>query len=101
MFHSDQDVQYTAYEFKNLLRQHKVVQSFSNAGYPYDNAVAESFFRALKSEETSQYNYSTADELHKSVAEYIHFFNNDRPHQKMNYLTPNQVESNYYKQKNK
>lgn len=101
LFHSDQGTQYTAYEFKKLLRQHHVQQSFSNVGYPYDNAVAESFFRTLKAEEISQYNYSTFNDLHNSVKEYIDFFNNERPHQKLNYLTPNQVEDNYFGQKNR
>lgn len=95
MFHSDQGVQYTAFDFKNLLRERQVTQSFSNAGYPYDNAVAESFFRALKSEEASQYYYKTFDELEKSISEYIYFYNTERPHQSLNYLTPDQVEKNY------
>lgn len=99
LFHSDQGGQYGSYEFRQLLRDKRIEQSFSNPGCPYDNAVAESFFRSLKAEETSTKYYSTLNELRASVAEYIRFFNNKRPHQKFNYLTPNQVEQNYYKNK--
>jgi len=98
MFHSDQGIQYIACDFKKILRKYNVQQSFSNVGYPYDNAVAESFFRSLKSEETSQYNYKSFDELSDSISEYIHFYNNERPHQKLNYLTPEQIEINYISQ---
>ena len=35
-FHSDQGANYTAYEFKDLLRLLKVEQSFSHKGNPYD-----------------------------------------------------------------
>ena len=51
MFHSDQGGQFTAYRFRVLLRGKKVKQSFSSPGNPYDNAVIESFFRTLKTEQ--------------------------------------------------
>jgi putative transposase len=59
--------------------------------------VAESLFRTIKSEEIYSRFYKTADELFDSVAEYIEFFNNKRPHQKYAYRTPIQVETDYYK----
>lgn len=46
IFHSDQGLQYTAFDFRKHLRHLKVKQSFSNPGTPLDNAVAESFFPA-------------------------------------------------------
>lgn len=97
LFHSDQGSQYTAYSFRKLLRSLKVTQSFSAPGCPYDNAVAEAFFRTIKAEEIARHQYKTEKELRDSVAEYIDFFNNRRPHQKFGYRTPNQVESDYYK----
>lgn len=96
LFHSDQGSQYTAYNFRKLLRSLKVTQSFSAPGCPYDNAVAEAFFRTIKAEEISRHQYKTEDELKGSVAEYIDFFNNRRPHQKFKYRTPSQVENDYY-----
>lgn len=96
VFHSDQGLQYTAYSFRKLLRSLKVTQSFSAPGCPYDNAVAEAFFRTIKAEEVSRHQYKTEKELRDSVAEYINFFNNRRPHQKFGYRTPNQIEADYY-----
>lgn len=96
LFHSDQGSQYSSFAFRKLLRKKKIRQSFSNPGCPYDNAVAESFFRTLKTEEVSQTFYATLEQLKASIDEYIRFFNTKRPHQKMKYLTPNQVEEAYF-----
>jgi putative transposase len=51
LFHSDRGVQYTAAEFRKAADKFEVILSFSAKGYPYDNAVAESFFKFLKPEE--------------------------------------------------
>ena len=96
IFHSDQGSAYTAYSFRKKLRDLKVVQSFSNPGTPYDNAVAESFFSIMKREELSHNWYNTADELEKTVADFISFFNGYRPLQKLGNLTPDQYESRYW-----
>jgi putative transposase len=58
--------------------------------------VAEAFFRTIKAEEVARRQYKAEEELRESVAEYIDFFNNRRPHQKFGYRTPGQVESDYY-----
>jgi Transposase and inactivated derivatives len=96
MFHSDQGAQYMAYEFRTLLRKYQVIQSFSKPGVPFDNAVAESFFASIKKEEFRRSFYNTEEELHKAVREYIEYFNDYRPHQRMGFQTPNQVERDFY-----
>jgi len=97
IFHSDQGSAYASYKFQTYLKDKRIKQSFSNPGCPYDNAVAESFFRTLKTEEIYNHFYQTADELYASIAEYIEFFNDKRPHQKFSYQTPNQVEEVYFR----
>lgn len=93
IFHSDQGMAYAAFQFRKKLRDLKVVQSFSNPGTPYDNAVAESFFSIMKREELSHNYYHTPDELEKTVADFISFFNGYRPLRKLENLTPDQYES--------
>lgn len=95
IFHSDLGVQYTAYEFKNLLRHHQVKQSFSAPGSPHDNAVAESFFASIKKEVFKRHFYQTEAELLTAVQEYVDFYNSYRPHQSLGFKTPNQIESSY------
>ncbi len=99
MFHSDRGSQYTAFAFRKLLDDLDVVQSFSKKGYPFDNAVSESFFKYLKKEQTGRMTYSTMRELHISVFEYIEgFYNSRRPHGSLDYMTPNEFEEAYWKQ---
>lgn len=99
MFHSDQGTQYTAFAFRKLLDSFNIVQSFSKKGYPFDNAVAECFFRYLKQEETNRRTYKTLSELQLSVFQYIEgYYNSRRPHGTLNYLTPNEKERLFYEQ---
>ncbi|MBR6125231.1 IS3 family transposase [Candidatus Saccharibacteria bacterium] len=96
IFHGDQGSVYTAYSFRKKLRDLKVVQSFSNPGTPYDNAVAESFFSMMKREELSHKWHDSLDELEKTVADYISYFNSYWLLQKLGNLTPDQYESLYW-----
>jgi putative transposase len=50
IFHSDRGVQYASYSFTDNLKRHGVIQSMSRKGNCWDNAVAEDFFKILKSE---------------------------------------------------
>lgn len=88
LLHSDRGSQYTAKEFRRLLESCDVVQSFSAKGHPYDNAVAESFFKFLKLEETNRKTYATLNDLQLSMFTYIHFYNSQRHMVQMLNLTP-------------
>ena len=92
IFHSDQGVQYTAFEIRKHLRKLGVKTSFSNQGTPLDNAVAESFFACMKRKELSHNYYYDLLTLRNDVADYVDFFNNMRPHQKLGMLTPSAAE---------
>ena len=98
LFHSDRGSQYTAHEFRNLLRDCGVKPSFSAPGVPYDNAPMESFFASLKVEETHRYRYANISDLTASLRDYITFYNEKRPHSSIGNLTPVQAEDNYYKE---
>ena len=92
MFHSDQGRQYTSVAFQHMLNEYGVTQSLSKPGCPYDNAVAESFYNSMKKEELKRSQYETVNELRFAVEDYIHFYNEERPHQSLSYLTPAQKE---------
>ena len=97
MFHSDRGSQYTSKDFRKLLDEFDVVQSFSGRGCPYDNAVAESFFKYLKKEELHRKTYSHFSDLQSSLFEYIDgFYNPKRPHSSNDFLAPDDFESAYF-----
>jgi putative transposase len=89
IFHSDRGVQYACAEFTGLLGRHKnITQSMSRKGNCWDNAVAESFFKTLKTELVYHHNYRTRKEAELSIFEYIEtFYNTKRRHQQLGNLT--------------
>ncbi len=95
IFHSDRGVQYACTEFSQMLGANKnVIRSMSRKGNCWDNAVAESFFKNLKTEWTNEENYSTAQKASVSVFEYIEaWYNTKRRHSSLNYQTPTEYEN--------
>jgi len=65
----------------------------SGAGNCYDNAVAESFFALLKRERVHRRHYRTRVEATTDIFQYIEiFYNLQRRHSFVGYLTPKQFE---------
>jgi transposase InsO family protein len=54
MFHTDQGSQFTSADFRKVIDELNMIQSFSAKGHPYDNAVMECFFKYLKKEELNR-----------------------------------------------
>ena len=99
IFHSDQGTQYLSLKFRSHLKKLGISQSFSEPGYPYDNAVAESFFTHFKKDEIYKNIYENFEPLHAAVEEYIHFYHVERPHYALKKLTPQQKEDMYFAEK--
>jgi putative transposase len=96
--HSDRGVQYASHEYRELLKQYKMIGSMSRKGNCYDNACIESFHGILKRELVYQTKYRTREEAKKSLFEYIEFFyNSKRIHSTLGYFTPNEFERMYGK----
>ena len=89
LFHSDRGSQYASDDFRDALGALGMVASMSRKGNCWDNAVSESFFATLKSEEATE-PYASKQDAHKAIAEYIHgFYNSVRLHSSLKYLSPN------------
>lgn len=76
--HSDQGAQYTSQAYFDLSKEYKFTPSMSRKGNCLDNACAETFFSALKTECTNRCKPDTYEEARRLVAEYIQFYNYDR-----------------------
>jgi len=89
IFHSDRGVQYACDAFRNELKKSKnIIQSMSRKGNCWDNAVAESFFKTLKTELIYHNKYHTRKQLELSVFEYIEtWYNKKRRHSHLYNLT--------------
>ena len=94
IIHSDRGSQYISSLFRNKVKELGLVQSFSNKGNPYDNAVIESFHATLKKEEVNHRKYSNFKETYRSIFQFIEsWYNRERIHSSINYLTPNEFEN--------
>jgi transposase InsO family protein len=89
IFHSDRDSQYTSGEFASLCGEHGVVQSMARPAQCWDNAVAESFFAALKNELVYRSTWGTRAQARREVFEWMEvFYNRSRRHSSLGYLSP-------------
>jgi putative transposase len=92
--HSDRGVQYASEEYQRLLRQHQLTCSMSALGDCYDNAVSESFWGTLKTEEVYQKKYATRAEARSAIFTYIEvFYNRKRRHSSLGYVSPEAFEA--------
>jgi len=97
IFHSDRGIQYASHKFRNILSLNKhVYQSMSRKGNCWDNAVAESFFKSLKSELIYHEEYKTIEHAEQEVFEYMEvWYNRKRLHSALGYKTPIEIENEF------
>lgn len=90
IFHSDRGVQYCCNEFAVLLEvQKKVERSMSRKGNCWDNAVAESFFKTIKTELVYDHKFMTKYQAKLEIFDYIEiWYNRKRRHSALGYLSP-------------
>ena len=93
IFHSDRGVQYASNKRKTLLGQNtNISQSMSRKGNCWDNAVAESFFKTIKHEWLYRFKFNSYSQLYDSISDYIGWYNSERIHSTLGYLSPLEME---------
>ena len=91
ILNSDQGCQFTSTEYKNLLKELHIRQSMDGKSRWADNIMIERWFRSLKAERIYINEYHNPRALRSSIREYIDSYNGFRPHQALDYATPDQV----------
>jgi putative transposase len=94
IFNTDQGSQFTSNEFLEVLSRQNILISMDGKGRALDNIFIERFWRTIKYEDIYLKEYKTGQELWQGVHQYIQFYNEERKHQSLGYLTPNQVYDN-------
>ncbi len=96
VFNTDQGAQFTSEAFTGALKAHGVRISMDGKGRWLDNAYVERLWRSFKQEEVYRRAYDTVVEARKGIADYLRYFNEERPHQGLDNRTPDDV---FYKRK--
>ena len=89
LWHTDRGSQYASYSHRDLLEENGIIQSMSRKGNCWDNAVAESFFKTLKSDLIYDTYFYTKKQAKQEIFEYIEFYyNRTRSHSYLGNLSP-------------
>jgi transposase InsO family protein len=95
LFHSDRGVQYASNDYRQALACAKLIPSMSRKANCYDNAAMESFWSTLKLELVYRSQFITRQQARAALFDYIEvFYNRQRSHSALNYLSPVDFESN-------
>jgi putative transposase len=93
LHHTDRGAIYASDEYREKLSAHQLLRSMSRKADCYDNAVAESFFSTLKNELVLGNVFESRDRARTDIFDYIEiFYNRQRIHQTLNYITPEKME---------
>jgi putative transposase len=90
--HTDRGGQYAGKRYRDILRRAGMQQSMSRAGDCYDNAFMESCFGTIKME-LEMTEYENKQTALKEIRSYVAYYNSQRKHSSLGYLTPVQFEA--------
>lgn len=91
IFNTDQGSQFTSHDFSGVLETAGVAISMDGKGRCMDNVFVERLWRSLKYEEVYMKAYENIFEARAAIAEWVRFYNLERPHQALGYRTPQEV----------
>jgi putative transposase len=85
---SDNGLIFQSRRFRAACRDYRLRQEFITPYTPEQNGMIERFFRSLKEECTWQWNFRSFREARAAVVRWIRWYNTERPHQALGYLSP-------------
>lgn len=91
IFNTDQGCQFTSHEFTGLLHHQGIRVSMDGKGCWRDNVFVERLWRTVKYEEVYLKAYDSVAQAKSSLKTYLDFYNTQRPHQRLDGKTPEEV----------
>jgi transposase InsO family protein len=89
--HSDRGIQYCSAQYIEILRKEKIAISMTQTGSPYDNSLAERINGTIKNDFFPKRIYKDHKEAKEQISKIIVKYNEIRPHDSLDYLTPQQA----------
>jgi putative transposase len=91
IFNTDQGAQYTSIEFTKMLQSAGILISMDGRGRALDNVWIERLWRTVKQEEVYIRDYLDGIDALRSLDRYFKFYNENRPHSSLSYMSPGAV----------
>jgi putative transposase len=91
IFNTDQGSQFMSREYTSRLEEAGVAVSRDGRGRALDNVFVERLWRSVKYEDIYIKDYERICELESGLGAYFRFYDEDRPHQSLDYRTPGEV----------
>jgi putative transposase len=91
IFNSDQGSQFTSPDYTSILEKKDIKISMDGRGRALDNIFIERLWKSVKYELIYLSDFKDGKELYEGLKEYFDFYNNERPHQSLDYKTPSEV----------
>jgi transposase InsO family protein len=88
---SDNGSQFISKDFEELLALLEIDHTLTSANHPQSNGKLERFNRSLKSEHVRRSAYINYQDARMRMAKWIAYYNSERLHSAIYYLTPNDV----------
>lgn len=96
IINSDQGCQFTSEEYKQLLKGLGIRQSMDGKSRWADNIMIERWFRSLKTELIYINEFRSPRDLRRTIGDYIESYNTLRPHEALDYETPERVYRSFF-----
>ncbi len=91
IFNTDQGAQFTSRDFTGLLKSHGIQISMDGRGRVQDNIFIERLWWTLKYQYLYLWSFDTGRDLRKGLTRWFDFYNQERFHQALDNLTPDEV----------
>ena len=88
IINSDQGCQFTSRKYIDFLKENGIRISMDGKGRALDNVFIERLWRSVKQEYVYLNPCESGSELWRGLNKYFQFYNTERPHQSLDYKTP-------------
>ncbi|MBL7838127.1 MAG: IS3 family transposase [Bacteroidetes bacterium] len=87
---TDNGPEFTSQVFQQWLEDNGIEWIRIQKGKPQQNAIVERFNRTFREDILDAYNFFSLDHARELTSDWINNYNDDRPHEALNYKTPNE-----------
>ena len=94
---SDNGLVFASKLYRRLCREYGLVQEFITPYTPEENGLVERFMRSFKEECAWLHNFTSLEEAREVIRNWIAWYNTERPHQALNYKTPQEAREEHEK----